>query len=150
MLINGSDTTLTFNNNNANMAVGSYFVKAIYRPEGTTNWLVLPDDNGFTNKVSLTITDTTAPTGINNIELEKSFAIYPNPAHDKVSVSMKNFTGKVNAFQLFSLQGQKVSTTESSNTSLVEIPVNHLAQGIYYLRITTDQGTISKKLVIHH
>lgn len=151
ILINGSDTTLVFNNSNANMAAGSYFVKAIYRPEGATSWFVLPDDNGFTNKVSLTITDTTPPpTGINNVELEKSFTVYPNPAHAKVFVSMKNFTGKVNAFQLLNLQGQQVSTTEKSNTSLVEIPVNHLAQGIYYLRITTDQGTVSKKLVIHH
>lgn len=153
VLLGSTDTTYTFSSNGINaMVAGEYFIKVLYRPEGATGWLVLPNDGTHINKAYLTVTDTTVPppTSINNIELEKSFAIYPNPAHDKVSVSLKNFTGKVNALELFNLQGQKVSTTESTNTSLVELSVNHLAQGIYYLRITTDQGIVSKKLVIHH
>jgi hypothetical protein len=149
-LLGGVDTSYTFASNGMNaMVAGNYFIKILYRADGGSSWLVLPNDSTHINKAYLTVTDTTTPTGINDIELSKSFTIYPNPAHDKIFISLKNFTGKVNAFQVFNLQGQKISTTESTNISLVEIPVSHLAQGIYYLRITTDQGMVSKKLVIH-
>jgi hypothetical protein len=150
VLLGGSDTTYTFATTGISaMVPGDYFVQILFREEGATGWSALPTDNIHINKALITVIDTTVvPTGISNVELEKSFTVYPNPANGKVSVSMKNFSGKVTAMQLINLNGQRVSTIENANTSLVDINVSGLAQGVYYLRITTDQGIANKKIVI--
>lgn len=151
-LLGGADSSFTYNSNGINsMIAGNYFIKALYRPVSATSWLLVPDDNGFTNRVSLTVTDTTAATGINNMAaLENAFTVYPNPARDKISVGIKNFNGKVSSIGLFNLQGQKINVIESISTSNITIPVNQLTKGIYDLRIRTDQGSINKKIVVSH
>jgi hypothetical protein len=145
----GNDSTMTFSTTGINALVaGDYFAKMIYKPETASDWIALPDGPGFTNKVTFTVTENA--TGIENLELEKSFTVYPNPANSKLTVSLKNFTGKVSNMQMININGQVIGAIESTNAAAVNIPVNQLSNGIYNLRITTDQGTVNKKIVVQH
>lgn len=152
-LMGGQDTAITFASNGLNaMGAGNYFIKALYRPSDATGWMALPEATGFINRVTISVTDTTTPppTGIGNTVLEQSFNIYPNPANDKLVISLSGFSGNIAAVQLYNLQGQKVSTTKISSNSIPAIPVSQLASGMYYMNIVTDQGTAVKKVVIRH
>lgn len=143
----GDDSTMTFSTTGiTSLTAGDYFVKVLYKSGTAADWSVLPDGTGFTNKVPFTVTE--VPNSINNLALEQSFNVYPNPASSKLSVSLKNFTGKVNGMQMINLNGQVMGEVENVNAAIVNIPVNQLATGIYYLRITTDQGTVNKKVVV--
>ncbi len=145
-----NDTVVTFSTtSSSNLAAGEYFIKILYRPQGNA-WVPLPDDAGFTNKISLTVTDNGAPTGIGQTALEQALSVYPNPADRSINVAVKGFAGKIDAIQLFNLQGQRISNVAGSNATSVALPTGNLSSGVYYLNIVTDQGTATRKIVIQH
>ncbi|MCZ8197735.1 MAG: T9SS type A sorting domain-containing protein [Flavobacterium sp.] len=67
--------------------------------------------------------------------------IYPNPTSDNFSIEMEN---EVKSVEIYSLQGQKVMTSESKN-----INVSSLSKGIYMVRIEDENNAIAtQKLII--
>jgi hypothetical protein len=92
-------------------------------------------------------------TGIKEIE-ENGLAIsmYPNPANGTVSISYYlNNAQNVN-LELFNSLGQKVyganqGITSAGQHSLV-LNVQQFEPAVYFMRITTDNATTVKKLVI--
>ncbi len=150
VLMNGSDTNFVFSTPGiATLGAGEYFITVLYRAEGATTWNPVPDDAGFTNRINLTVLDNGA-TGIGQVRLDQSFTVFPNPANTKLTIDSKGFAGKVDALQLYNLQGQKISTLTGINSQSVTVPVNSLSNGIYYLHIVTDQGVATKKIIVQH
>jgi hypothetical protein len=87
-----------------------------------------------------------APLAVSDIDLTNQFAIYPNPVNDIVNIS---FSGKSkNSFNVavYSIQGSKIYTsyTKERNAS---INISTLAKGMYLLNITTDKGSMTRKIV---
>ncbi|MBR9831326.1 T9SS type A sorting domain-containing protein [bacterium] len=76
-----------------------------------------------------------------NTALENKVSIYPNPASNFVQI----YTDlQVTNLRVLSLNGQLIS--ESMNTK--KIDVENLKPGLYVLRITATEGTVTKRLVI--
>ncbi|WP_343328629.1 T9SS type A sorting domain-containing protein [Polaribacter staleyi] len=88
---------------------------------------------------SLTITKNGAvlstPT-FNNFE----FAMSPNPASNVLTISSKETLNKV---EMFNLLGKKVLTTTNTNT----IDVSSLSKSVYLVKLSSDKGVSTKKLV---
>jgi len=78
-----------------------------------------------------------------NFQLD-NFTFYPNPT--KNSISFDNTTFGFQAIQIINLQGKKVFQQDLSETT--ENISFDLQQGMYFVKFTNNNNTITKKLVI--
>ena len=69
-------------------------------------------------------------------------ALYPNPSSDKVFLDATQLT--ISKIQVVNTTGQTVKTIKN-NFGVVE--VSDLPSGIYMLKIDTENGTVTKKIV---
>jgi len=72
---------------------------------------------------------------------ESTISVYPNPASDYLYVSTKN---QIISVEMFDILGKKVSQVLNGN----QIPVSNLQSGIYLVKVYTDKGHVTKKIVI--
>lgn len=83
--------------------------------------------------------------GIPENELMDQVSVYPNPAHNIVSVA---FPDKISKILLVNLVGSKILARETKLMNSVNFVVDDLASGTYMLLFYTDNGLIgSKKLI---
>lgn len=68
--------------------------------------------------------------------------IYPNPANDKIEIEGLQ-TGQI---EIMDLNGKHIKNVNVSNTK-TSINISKLSNGVYSIRIKTDDGVIIKKLV---
>lgn len=76
------------------------------------------------------------------VSVGPSLSVYPNPASDMLNIVTPN---TINSIELYSVLGKKVFAT-TSNTN--QIDVRNFQTGIYLLTIQTNQGQVTKKIVI--
>ena len=74
-------------------------------------------------------------------EYTSETAIYPNPATDMINISTDN---QIQRVEIFNMQGQLVKVQTGEVTS---ISVKDLANGLYTLKLTTDNGTSMHKII---
>jgi len=81
-------------------------------------------------------------TGICSIPAD-AFQIFPNPAHSEL-----NIIGKVvpTTVRLYNITGQLVYETDQCAVKM-NIPVSEMPIGVYFIRIITESGTVTKKIV---
>ncbi len=72
-------------------------------------------------------------------------SVYPNPANDVVTVVSLN---KVEKLEIYNTMGQVVYA-ESTNNLISKIDINGLSAGNYIIKMQTEKGLVSKKLVIN-
>ena len=78
--------------------------------------------------------------GVDDNEMEM-ISVYPNPTHDVIFIGANNDMS-VQRVEVFNVTGQKVmSSTESV------INVSGLGSGMYFVRITTDDGIVIRSIV---
>ncbi len=83
-----------------------------------------------------------APLSTEEFESDLDIAIYPNPTTDFINIQA-NFD--INSVEIYSLHGQKVLAIENKKT----IDISSLSKGIYFLKVKTVKGEITKKVVKH-
>ncbi|MDI5889392.1 MULTISPECIES: endonuclease [Flavobacterium] len=86
-----------------------------------------------------------ASLGVDELE-EKSFNIYPNPSNGNVKINFENSNEKYSV-QVFSILGQKVFEKEYTNSSSAAL--NNLQKGVYLVKITNDNKSVTKKLIVN-
>lgn len=79
-------------------------------------------------------------------ENENNFNIYPNPANDVLTI---NSNTTMNQITIINSLGQVVMNVEP-NTDFYQININTLPEGIYTVRITTNNGLSTKLIVVAH
>ncbi|MBN8642650.1 MAG: T9SS type A sorting domain-containing protein [Flavobacteriales bacterium] len=90
--------------------------------------------------------------GINTITLSNTnfdsneFSVYPNPANTIVTISSSNIT--LDNVEMTDLNGRVVKSINLGGVSNSEISIADLATGIYLLKINSNNGTITKKLIV--
>jgi len=87
---------------------------------------------------------TTNDVGIETVE--KQLTIYPNPANTNFVVS--GLTGE-SKIELLNMLGERISITQT-NDSQESIAVSHLPTGTYFVKITDDNGQVTKKIAVKH
>jgi hypothetical protein len=88
---------------------------------------------------------TTIEVGIDSW-LENSISLYPNPAKDVVNVQCTVNDVQVKAIEVFDVYG-KLLQTVSMTPETTTINVSGLASGMYFVRVTTEEGVVTKSFV---
>jgi Leucine-rich repeat (LRR) protein len=76
-------------------------------------------------------------------EIDNSVLVYPNPATTQINISAKS---SLKSIQLFDIQGRVLETVlEDKKTTTFDI--SNKANGVYFLKITTEEGSKVEKVV---
>lgn len=95
--------------------------------------------NTITDKAIITITAGEG-VSIDDVTADENMTIYPNPTTDAVNI----ITGlAIQQVEVYNLQGQRVAA-EMGNVN--SISLNGLANGLYIMKVTTDQGISTYKV----
>ena len=78
--------------------------------------------------------------------LEHNLTLHPNPATDVVSVSTGDDNIRVSGVEIYNVYGQLVNTIASTENPM-RINVSGLIDGMYFVRVTTDSGVVTKGFV---
>ncbi|MCS3531535.1 T9SS type A sorting domain-containing protein [Chryseobacterium sp. JUb7] len=76
-----------------------------------------------------------------DVNLEKEFSVYPNPATEKVFIK----GGKISNLEMYSADGRKLNVILNNDQS---VNVSDLPKGIYILKLTIKNQQVTKKLII--
>ena len=92
---------------------------------------------------------TTISVTVDNLGIEDynfNFKMYPNPANNNVTV-----TGLVEGIRIevLNIVGETILKDYATSNNLV-LPTDNLSNGTYFVRVSTDYGQVSKKLMIRH
>lgn len=117
-----------------NAGYGSGFFK-LMAADGTQIF----KDNGKFGAQATYMVDVLYPAGIEEVTTKNS--IYPNPATDQITI---NSTDNVQRVEIYNMQGQLV---KAETGAVNNISVKDLANGMYTLKLTTDNGTSIHKIV---
>ncbi len=90
-----------------------------------------------TNDFEITLNTSALAKGLNS-----ELTIYPNPARDKVYISIKD--NKINKVELYDLQGHHLKTKFNED----HIDLNDFSEGVYLIKIGTDKGIFHHKLIV--
>ncbi len=133
---NGDWNTLTTNTN-------SYTITGL--APNTTYQIGVQSNCGEGNfsQWSATVTQTTI--GLNSF-LSNSIVLFPNPAKDVVNVQCTMNNVQVKAIEVFDVYG-KLLQTVSMTPETTTINVSGLASGMYFVRVTTKEGSVTKSFV---
>jgi hypothetical protein len=83
------------------------------------------------------------PVGIEEVE-SNNISVYPNPANNYVNV---NANSNISNVEVYTISGQKVADFTANGTQAV-ISTSNLSNGMYLMRINTENGTINKKFSV--
>ena len=113
---------------------------------GKTNYEIQVQANcgdGNLSDWSASITAQTTDVGIVNY-LENSITLFPNPANDVVNVQSSMF--QVQSIEVIDVYGKVINTVNVVDNP-TRINVSGLANGMYFVRVTTDEGVATKTFI---
>ena len=86
------------------------------------------------------------PAGIDNVAKEIAVNVYPNPVNTDVQVDCDK---QILVLDLFDELGRLLPTEQvfSNNNKSLQISLNHLKNGVYYLQVLSSEGMAVKKLI---
>ena len=88
-------------------------------------------------------TITVGTTGIDDVQAD-NLKIYPNPVRDELKIDGDVPFDNL-PFTIYNLAGQQIVNGQWQNGK--SINVANLASGVYFVKITTDKGTVTRKFV---
>lgn len=97
-------------------------------------------DNGNFGSQATYLIDVDVPAGIEDVTMENT-TVYPNPATDVLTI---NSGSQVQRVEIFNIQGQLVKAEAGD---VHTISVKDLANGLYTLKLTTENGTSMHKII---
>ena len=130
--------------NNATANTNSYTISGLTQ---NTEYEIQVQANCGDNNLSewsSTLTVTTLNDGIVNY-LESSVTLFPNPAKEYVDIRVDGELNVTN-MEVFDVYGKLLNTVNVIDNP-TRINVNNLANGMYFVRVTTDKGTVTKTFV---
>ena len=116
---------------------GNYFVRIALKDQD--GWHLVKNPGGYIDVLPLGI----GVEGIDDIEKMDKIAVYPNPTDGKLSIT--NYELKITNIEIFDLMGRK--TPSPKERARGEVDIFHLPTGMYFIRIITENGAITRKVV---
>lgn len=68
-----------------------------------------------------------------------AFTVYPNPARNSINIQLNE---EIKAITIYSIEGREMKTTNQS-----QVDISDLASGVYFMKVTTNNGIGSKKFI---
>src|SRR5690554_856428 len=105
----------------------------------------VPPQGRKIDNINLSAQNYTPPLSINEFVSEK-FNIFPNPSEDIVTIANSEAIG-IKELLVYDVKGKQIFTHSYKDEHQVQLNIEDLASGTYFLHIKTDQGTGVKKLI---
>jgi PKD repeat protein len=89
--------------------------------------------------------------GINNILDAQSVNIYPNPSNGMLNVSFNNLNADHATITVENMLGQQIAAIEAQaihTGSAFNFNIQNQAAGIYFVKISTEKGSLTQKVVL--
>ncbi|MFH2143121.1 MAG: T9SS type A sorting domain-containing protein [Bacteroidota bacterium] len=110
-------------------------------------YVTVTDDNGCEGDDSVYVV---LNIGINDVENIFSVDVYPNPNNGFFTLAISSTNGTENTVQLIDLQGQVIETRKLSGNTIIEtFDMTDIAKGIYYIKVSSDNGIKIEKVAVH-
>lgn len=104
----------------------------------------------FTSSSATIKANANVVTGINNINFDSSFSIFPNPAKNNVYVKLNNATNANCVIEIVNAMGQTVQVNNLGNNSEIStsVSISNLSAGIYFVKTTLGDKVSARKLIV--
>ena len=76
-----------------------------------------------------------------------ALSIYPNPSSALFHVDMRNMEENVTALSLYDIAGKQIESMKITKNDLYVLDLNYLSSGVYHLRVSTKDQSITKQLI---
>ena len=127
---NNSTLDLSFYNNTTNTGFTNNKISSLIKSQNTV------PSSCYTNKAL----------GLDDFEISNEIIVYPNPSSEIISVRSQN---NINSITIYSIDGRSIITYTNPLTSTeFIINIHNMPVGLYTLKISTDNGNFSKKIII--
>jgi len=80
------------------------------------------------------------------------FELFPNPTDEKVNLVLGEDLASVQSIEVYNLLGEKVlshSVSHLSQNETLSLDLSDLAPGLYFIKLNTERGVLSKKVSVH-
>ena len=74
------------------------------------------------------------------------FSVYPNPVNNVVTIS-NSANATIDAVTVSDLNGRTVKSVKLNGETSAQINISDLSAGVYMMNISSDQGSVTKKIV---
>ena len=81
----------------------------------------------------------------NNDITESTISIYPNPTQDQLNILSP--LSEITAITIYDVRGRAVQTTQVSNQTNYQLNTSTLESSMYFVKITTQSGSITKRII---
>jgi len=89
-------------------------------------------------------------TGIDE-NLETSVAVFPNPANRSLTIDFSGYKNDINEITLLDVLGSVVfNSANAFNGQSISVDVSGFSEGIYFLKISGQSQSITRKIIIQH
>lgn len=86
--------------------------------------------------------------GIDEIEDQIIFSVYPNPAHDYITIMLED-QGNTTSYELYDILGNVIIEKKRMN-NVATIDISNIANGIYFIDISNEKQHTAKKIIVTH
>lgn len=93
-----------------------------------------------------TIQVTFGTIGINESEIAQLVELFPNPTSAFIDIKVKNDQLLVKETKLFDMYGKLIQFVELHDNN-ARVDVSHLSAGVYFIKMDSAKGTITKKFI---
>ena len=83
--------------------------------------------------------------GVAEVNAVDSFSIYPNPVKDVVTISNNNL--QINKIAIIDINGRTIKNVTVDNQTETQVNISELNSGIYFLKVETNEGISTRKIV---
>jgi hypothetical protein len=83
---------------------------------------------------------------VNHVAEKVNFTVSPNPASTMVSIN-SSISTSISNVQMFDLNGRMVKSVNVDNLSNTNVSISDLAAGVYMMKITSENGIVSKEVI---
>ncbi len=78
--------------------------------------------------------------------LSEKVKVFPNPVYDMLNIDLGDLKGQT--LELYDVLGNRVIYQELQSDQMINLNVNQFVSGMYFLKIQTDQGIVSKRIIV--
>lgn len=103
----------------------------------------------FSKPAKDTCINITLGVGVNDLVLENSFSVYPNPTAGNLTINVKDLSFNNMSVKVFNMIGERVLASEYTKVqaqSFINLNIGGNASGIYMIQISTEQGVVTKRI----
>lgn len=117
---------------------------------GTVYFHVAPYFTGETGSYLLQLNIVRGLTvGVDDAASLSRITVFPNPANDRITIDLSEFSGRLIAAELYDMQGQFVAAPHGAGASgRLDVDLGALATGAYVLRLTSDRGVRTERIIV--